>query len=112
MLESILLTIREALGVQEDESAFDLQILLGINTAISELGQLGLPGANGFVVNGIEETWSDLLSQTTNLEMVKMYVALTTRLFFDPPGTSFLLTALNSKISELGWRITTSVDSV
>lgn len=37
--------------------------------------------------------------------MVKPFVYLNTRLSFDPPGTSFILEAMNKTIDQLTWRI-------
>jgi len=109
MQDSILVSVKKALGIQADYDGFDNQIIIGINSAIFNLYQMGI-GTTAFVVSGIEETWSTLLTGSTNMEAVKLYVVLSTRMVFDPPGTSFLIEATNKVISELGWRITMEND--
>lgn len=110
MLKSILLTVRSALGIEADYDGFDADILIGINTAIFELNQMGVGPDAGFTVLGQDETWDDLFNSVGNLEAVKQYVILSVRMVFDPPGTSFLINAIDKKLEELGWRLREQVD--
>ena len=41
-MDSILITVREALGVDADYEGFDVEILMGINNGILALHQLGV----------------------------------------------------------------------
>lgn len=109
-MESILVTVRTGLGVAEEYDGFDTELILGINTSIMSLTQLGIGPEDGLVVTGINETWEDLFNSVTNIEAVKSYILLKTRLEFDPPTSSFLLTALNDQLAELSWRIMVQVD--
>lgn len=100
----ILYTIKKMLGVSLEESPFDMEIMVGINSAIMVLNQIGI-GPSGFVVTGIEQTWSDLLEDFTDLEAVKSYIYIRTRLVFDPPTNSFLVNALQDQMKEYEWRL-------
>jgi hypothetical protein len=105
MIDSILASVKKSLGVEEDFSGFDNDILVGINSAFMALTQLGVGPEEGFSVTGSEEEWSDFLTNSTNVEGAKIYTILKTRLVFDPPANSFVTTAINEQIKELEFRL-------
>lgn len=109
-MDSIFLTIKKMLGVDRDFDGFDTDIIIGINSSLMNLNQIGVGPVEAFIITGQDETWSDFLESTTNLEGAKMYVYLKTRLSFDPPSNSFLVEAINKQISELEWRLNTQVE--
>ena len=103
MADSILNDIKKALGITEDYTAFDQEIILHTNTAIMFAEQLGLPP---FKITGKTETWDQYLAGTTkNLEAIKTYLYLQVRLVFDPPANSFVVTAIEKQLQEYAWRI-------
>lgn len=104
-MDSILLTIKKLLGVSEEYTNFDIDIMVHINSALSILTQLGVGPENGFVITGAESLWSDFVSDTSKLEMIKTYIYLRVRLLFDPPTNSFVTTSIEKTISELEWRL-------
>lgn len=101
---SILYTIKRMLGVRLDESPFDTELVVHINSALMTLNQLGI-GSNGFMITGMTETWSDLLDDWTDLEAVKSYVYLKVRLIFDPPTNSFLVGEFRKQMEEYEFRL-------
>ena len=109
MYDSILLTIKKMIGLDANYTAFDPDIIVGINSALSILHQIGL-GDNALIVTDANVTWSDLLGTITNLEDVKQYVYLRTRRIFDPPASSSVMTAIDNEIKELESRINYVVD--
>lgn len=109
-MDSILNTVKLALGVEADYNGFDTNILLDINSAISNLQQLGVTSNRGFVVKGEGETWEDILGDSLILESAKSYVLHKVRLSFDPPSNSFLVDAIQKQIQELEWRLMVQVD--
>ena len=111
MDNSILSTIKKMLGLDADYDAFDTDIIIHINSALRNLMQLGVGPSTGFSINGDFETWNHFLGEATDLEGVKTYVYLKTRLAFDPPATSFVLEAIKAMISEYEWRINVQVDT-
>ena len=104
-MDSILLTVKSMLDVEDDYDGFDSQIIAAINNAIFSLNQLGVGPEEGFHITGIEESWTDLFNGVSNLEAVKSYIRLRVKLEFDTPGTSFVISAIESQLSQLEWRI-------
>ena len=113
-MDSILTSVKKLLGIAEEYKQFDPDIIMFINSAFSVLTQLGVGSEDGYSIISDEETWDDYLSaneiEAGQLEMVKTYVYLKTRVAFDPPSSSFVLDAFNKQVSELEWRINVAVD--
>ena len=110
MDSSILTSIKKLLGIAEEDTSFDQDIIMHINTVFAILSQLGVGPANGFSIEDDSAIWEDYLGNATNLELVKSYIYLKVRSMFDPPTSSILADAMNKNISELEWRINTTVD--
>jgi hypothetical protein len=109
-VESILDTVKKMVGVSLEDTAFDVDLIVGINSAIMALTQLGVGPAEGFIISDKEAKWADFLGATIQLEPVKMYVYLQVKMGFDPPQTSFVLDAMNRQLSELAFRINLQVE--
>ncbi|WNM72391.1 hypothetical protein SEA_MOSSY_12 [Gordonia phage Mossy] len=105
MSESILTSTKKILGIAEDYDVFDMDIILHINGVLSTLNQLGLGPEEGFMIQDDSEEWGDLLEDDMRLNSIKTYVYLKVRLLFDPPATSFVISAMNEQIKELEWRL-------
>ena len=110
MDSSILTSIKKLLGIAEEDTSFDQDIIMHINTVFAILSQLGAGPANGFSIEDDSAIWEDYLGNATNLELVKSYIYMKVRSMFDPPTSSILADAMNKNISELEWRINTTVD--
>ena len=104
MQESILTSIKKLLGITEDYTHFDTDIIMHINSVFMILMQLGIGPAEGFSITGDSEVWSDFLSDATWFESVKSYVYLKVKLIFDPPQSGTLLNAMEKQVSEFEWR--------
>ena len=104
-MESILLTIKKGLGIDAEFDGFDEDIKMGINNAFFNLNQLGVGPANIFSITGIDQNWDDFLITATDLEPIKSYILLKTRLSFDPPQTEHLIKAIERQIEQIGWRL-------
>lgn len=104
--ESILLSVKEKLGITAEQTYFDSQLITSINTVLLILYQLGIGPSNGFSIRDNTAVWSDFLGNNeTLLGMVKEYVPLKVRMLFDPPTGSTVVDAVKSNITELEWRI-------
>ena len=110
MNESILTTIKKLLGIAEDDTSFDTDVKIHINSVFSIITQLGVGPETGFAITGATETWSDFLSDMSKLEMVKTYVYLKVRLIFDPPQSSRVIESYENQIKELEFRLNVQVD--
>lgn len=104
MSESILNNVKLDLGLAEDYDAFDPVIIRHINSAFGTAGQLGLGPPQGFKIQGEATTWDSFLDDD-RLEEVKAYIFLKVKMLFDPPATSFAITAVQDQIKELEWRL-------
>jgi hypothetical protein len=102
---SILTSTKMALGLAEDYTAFDPQIIMYINSVFSTLNQLGVGPDVGFMIEDKDATWSSFLGSDPRLNHIKTYVYLRVRLLFDPPTTGFTTTAIEKQITELEWRL-------
>lgn len=105
METSILKSIKKLLGIPDDYSVFDLDVLTHINSAFSTLTQLGIGPAGGFMIEDDSAEWADFIASDSQYNAVKTYVALRVRQLFDPPATSYLISAFNDQIKELEWRL-------
>lgn len=81
---SILSSVKKLIGISKEDSAFDLDIMLNINAALSTLFQLGVL-QTPYTVNSSEDTYDDLLPGASEdvVNQVKMYLVYKTRLGFD-----------------------------
>lgn len=104
-MESILTSIKKLLGIAEDYTHFDGDIIMHINSVFMILTQLGVGPASGFSIKSNTDMWSDFLGDVTNLEAVKTYTYLRVRLLFDPPANSSTTESINRMISECEWRL-------
>ena len=105
MSENILSVTKKLLGLSEEDHSFDLDVLIGINSAIGTLAQLGVTGITNIEVDDTT-SYSDLVANEVILSMVKQYIYMKTRLAFDPPHSS-VLSSFNEQIKELEWRMYT-----
>lgn len=106
MPDVILEDIKKVLGLAADYTAFDVDVTMYINSAMSLLSELGVIVPEGFVVVEGTETWADLNISDNELGLVKPYIYLRVRMLFDPPTTSFQLDATSKLILEHEWRLT------
>lgn len=108
-MDSILNSVKSYVGIQEDESAFDTDILMAINAVIFALSQMGVGPSDLLVVEDDSMTWDDLLGSDP-VGGVREYVNMRVRLLFDPPTNTYVVQALNDQIDEFEWRIIAEAD--
>lgn len=109
---SILSSTKKVLGLDDAYDVFDLDVIMHINSVFADLNQLGIGPADGFAIEGLTETWDSYLGGDPNLNAVKSYVYLRVRLLFDPPATSYLITAMNEQIQKAEWRLNVQREGV
>lgn len=110
-MESILTSIKKQLGITEEYTHFDTDIVININTSFMTLRQLGVGPAKGFAIKDAMATWSDFIGDSTKLEAVKTYVYLKAKLVFDPPPSASVIDAYQETLSELEWRLNVATES-
>lgn len=105
MEDSILISTKKILGISDEYTVFDLDIITHINAAFSVLSQLGIGPTNGFMIEDETSLWSDFLPTGNLLSMSRTYIFLKVRMLFDPPTTSYLITSMENQIREHEWRM-------
>lgn len=105
MTNNILSSVKKNLGLPEDYTAFDADVIMHINSVFNILHQLGVGPDQGFQITGNAELWTAFTEDNVMLNLVKSYTYLRVRLLFDPPATSFHLEAIKEQIREFEWRI-------
>lgn len=103
--ESILDTTKKLLGLDPAFDVFDTDVITHLNSAFGVLRQLGVGPVDAFVISDSTLTWDDFSSDMDRLQSVKSYVYTTVRVLFDPPQTSFGISAINAVNTELAWRL-------
>lgn len=110
--ESILTSVKKGVGgITEADESFDSDIIIHINTVLSELTQLGVGPTNGFHIEDKSATWSDFVGDDDRMNMVKSYVILSVRMLFDPPTNGSLAKTFEEQIAKYGWRLNVQAES-
>lgn len=105
MEQSILTSTKKLLGIGDDYTAFDLDILTHINSTFAIVQQLGVGPADGVVVEDSAMNWSDLELPLNQLSLLKSYMFLRVRTLFDPVGSGFLIAAMERQLAEYEHRL-------
>lgn len=108
-MSSILDDIKHSLGLLPEDTAFDSDVIMHINSAISTLTQLGVGPVEGFRIADNTEQWSQF-ADDPRLNAVQSFIFLSVKLLFDPPGTGFVTAAYERQLEELAFRINVVVD--
>jgi hypothetical protein len=109
--DSILKTTKRLLGLGEDYTPFDAEIVLHINSVFPTLAQLGVGPSNGFMILDDTATWEDFIGEDKSLNSVITYMGLKVKMLFDPPATSFAIGAYEKQIEEFEWRMNVQRES-
>ena len=109
-MESILTSIKKLLGIEEEYTQFDADIIMHINTVFLNLTQLGVGPSEGFLIEDDTAIWDDFIGDSSQLQAVKTYMYLKVKLLFDPPLSSSVTESMNRMIAELEWRLNVAVD--
>ena len=110
--DSILDLTKKSLGLDAEYDVFDMDLVMFINDAFSTLHQIGLGKSDGFFIVDSTQTWAEFLGGRNDLNMAKTYVYMKVRMLFDPPPTSYLVTAYEKSIKEAEWRINVAVETI
>lgn len=107
---SVLYSIKKTLGINPQDTSFDVDLLLFVNSVFSELCQLGVGPSEAFSIRDESANWEDFVSDS-DIAMVKAYVLLDVKLMFDPPTSSTVLSAMEKKRDEYEWRLNVAGDN-
>ena len=105
MSDSVLSSTKQMLGISPEDTSFDVNVIMSINTALTILMDLGLTEVEDQIVTSNKMTWDELLGGRTDIEYVKTYIYQKVKMIFDPPTSTAAIDAMQRSISELEWRI-------
>lgn len=111
-IESILASIKKMLGLDDNYTPFDADVLIHINSAFMTLCQMGIGPKEGFTVTDNSQTWGDFLTNNVMLGGVKTWVYLQVKMLFDPPSNSFVMDAYKTQAEQILWRLNVQAESV
>lgn len=100
---SVLDSVKEALGIDEEYNVFDMDILAYINGTLMTAHQLG--AVDDVTVLDETTTFGNIINENTQLNALYVYLIMNVRLLFDPPQNSFLVNSLKDQIQEVQWRL-------
>lgn len=108
---SILNDIKKSLnGIDADDKTFDQDIIMQINAAFGVLHQLGIGPKQGFFISDASTTWNEFIEDITTQNLVRQYILCSVKTVFDPPSSSFVLSALEDQKKELSFRLSVEHD--
>ena len=105
-MESILTYIKQLLGIDEDETHFDPDVIMHINSTFSTLNDMGVGPDETFSISDKNAVWDDFMEEAPDFNDVKTYIYLKVKMIFDPPSSSSVMDAYKRQIDELEWRLT------
>lgn len=109
--DSILLSVKNHIGIPPDVTDLDSSILVHINAAIFTLRQMGIGPISGYSVTSPEQTYSDYLGYgSTLIPEVRDYLGNMVHLRFDTPSNSNVTEVLKEAIQEAQWRLVAEGD--
>lgn len=110
-MDSILTSIKKLLGIAKEDTSFDHDIIMHINSVLMILTQVGVGPSDGFVIEDESALWSDFTQDYKKLIAIKSYVYLKVRLLFDSTTlSSTVIESINRQIEELEWRLNFAVE--
>ncbi len=110
MVNSILTSTKASLGLAESHTAFDVELIMHINSVLSDLHQIGVGPAEGLEIESAAEEWEALTYGDARLNGVKSYMYQRVKLLFDPPDIGFVLTAMKEQIEKTESRLMMATD--
>lgn len=111
-MESILTSVKKLLGITEDYTHFDADIIMHINTTFTILTQLGVGPSNGFFIEDDTTTWDEFIPvDDLRFNSLKTYMYMRVKLMFDPPLSSAVMSSMERQIAELEWRLNLAAES-
>lgn len=104
-MNSIILNeIRKVMIGTDDDTGFDTDLIIYINSALSRLYQLGIGVRNFKITPNGNETWGAFLNNDESLlSYTKDAVIKSVRLAFDPPANSYTVSLMKDSLAELQW---------
>jgi hypothetical protein len=108
---SILETTKRLCGIEPDDTDYDPEIIVHINSIFFVLQQLGVGPEEGYMILSKDELWSQFIG-TSQILAVISYMGLRVRMLFDPPPTGPATEAMERQAAQLEWRLNIQAEGV
>lgn len=109
-MDSILTSIKKLLGITEEYTHFDTDLIIHINSVFATLTQLGVGPSEGFTIVDNNDNWEEFTNDNVLIESVKSYIYLKVKLLFDPPTSSAVIESYKQMINEFEWRLNVAAE--
>lgn len=103
---AVLSDIKKLVGIYEEDTNWDLDILVSINTAMATVNQIGLP----FTLVDSNTTWNNLTTDVPLQSLLKSYLWMKVKQIFDPSQSNNAKDAMTNLLNELEFRIMVITD--
>lgn len=101
---SILLSVKKVIGLGPEDTSFDTDIIMHINSGFFKLKQLNV-FQSPYTISDSTATWSDCLGEDEErLCAVKTYISLYVRYIFDPHTNGTIHNAYKAELTEMEHR--------
>lgn len=94
-MATLLQSVKDYLGIEEDDASFDDAIISHIDVSVFTLGQI-MDTTPSYTV----ETYANAIPS-----QILTYIKLSTKLLFDPSASATVQDALTKAKNELEWRL-------
>lgn len=108
-MDSILFTIKNMLGLEEDYEVFDQHLIVLINAAFFELYQLGVHSESVFKITDDSDTWEDFGSYEY-MDAITNFIYLKVLKSFDSPSATVLVNSIEKELEDLRFRLMVESD--
>lgn len=108
--QTILELVKEQLGINPSDEAFDVELIQDINITLFTLMQLGVVTRENAALKSKEDTFEELIEDEVLCKAVQTYMYAKVRLIFDPPTSSIVAEALKETVKEYEWRFRSEVE--
>jgi hypothetical protein len=111
-MDSILTSIKKLLGITEEYTHFDADIIAHINSVFADLAQMGVGPSKGFIIWDSSAIWDDFISDNLLLQSVKSYMYLRVKILFDAASMgSSTMASYERQIAQWEWRLNVAAES-
>lgn len=112
MIESILTSVKKAIGLLEDYEHFDPEIVMHVNSVFSILTQLGVGPSDGFSISDSTTTWDEFIGDDPRFNLVQTYMFMKVKLLFDASSmSSTLIDSYTKQCNEYEWRLNVEAEN-
>lgn len=109
--DSILNCVKKLCGIYKDDTSFDTDIIVNINSALLFLTMMGIGPKLGFQIEDDKATFSNFLGENNPIQgSVSQYLYIKTKLGFDPPSNGTVIEQLNEKARQIEFYLNASQD--